>query len=365
MQLAAIMTVVALLAVACGAAATPTPTTSPTATPVPSPAATATVAAPTPTPAAIATPTATSPAAPAPTPTASATPLPAPTTVTANIQNIQHVDLTIQVGTTVVWKQREENFHTTTSGRPDNPTGIWDSPILEQGGSFSRTFTEVGTFPYFCKIHPSSMQATITVVEALGAPTPAVPVVPTATPVPTPTTAAPAPTPTPMPIPADTPIPTPTTLLPGSAPTAEPTVAPSPTPTPTLTPVPTPPPAADPTPTPARGAITFPTDIQNFKLQNLTIQVGDTVKWTQKDDTIHTTTSGQPGNPTPGWDSPNLRQGENFINTFDKVGTFPYFCRIHGSLMTATITVVPSLSAQSASASTPTSGPPPDSGIGY
>ena len=82
-----------------------------------------------------------------------------------DILNFKHQDTTIQVGDTVVWTQQDSTTHTTTSGSPSNPDGIWASGSLGNGQSFSFTFTQPGSYAYFCKIHPS-MIATITVVAA-------------------------------------------------------------------------------------------------------------------------------------------------------------------------------------------------------
>ena len=91
--------------------------------------------------------------------------------------------LTIEVGTKVIWTNRDISSHTSTSGQPGGITKIWDSSTLATDKSFSFTFNQTGTFPYFCKIHPF-MQATVTVVESLpGGPMIATPV-PTARPTP-------------------------------------------------------------------------------------------------------------------------------------------------------------------------------------
>ena len=129
-----------VLAVACGDEATSTP--APTATPRSSPEAEA----------------ATSPSQP----TKSAQ---AGKKLASDIKNVKLEDLTIEVGTTVVWTQRDNNVHTTTSGTPENPTGLWDSDPMRKGDTFEHTFTQAGTFPYFCEIHGSIMTATVTVVE--------------------------------------------------------------------------------------------------------------------------------------------------------------------------------------------------------
>ena len=71
-------------------------------------------------------------------------------------------DITVPVGTTIVWTNEDSNSHTTTSGVPPNVSGIWNSPFLEEGQKFSHTFTKVGEFRYWCRIHPF-MTATVTV----------------------------------------------------------------------------------------------------------------------------------------------------------------------------------------------------------
>jgi plastocyanin len=85
------------------------------------------------------------------------------------IQNLSFAPaaLTAPVGTTVRWVNRDGPPHTTTSD-----TGLWDSSVLRSGQSFTFTFTEPGTFPYHCDIHPQ-MTATITIMAAEPtAPTP-------------------------------------------------------------------------------------------------------------------------------------------------------------------------------------------------
>ncbi len=72
----------------------------------------------------------------------------------------------MRVGDTVVWTQRDSGAtHTATSGVSPNADGAWDSDWLQQGQTFSFTFTQPGTFPYFCTIH-QSMTAVVTVMGA-------------------------------------------------------------------------------------------------------------------------------------------------------------------------------------------------------
>ena len=84
--------------------------------------------------------------------------------------------------------------------------------------------------------------------------------------------------------------------------------------------------------------------IQNLQYNpaNLTIKKGDTVRWTNKDQTAHTSTSDdfQAGqdNPPAAWDSQPLNPGQTFDHQFDTAGTFPYHCSVHNYLK-GTITV--------------------------
>ncbi len=66
--------------------------------------------------------------------------------------------LTINVGDTVVWTQIDSVGHNTVS---DN--GLWTSPVLSPGQTFSFTFNTPGTFGYLCTIHPF-MTGSVTVV---------------------------------------------------------------------------------------------------------------------------------------------------------------------------------------------------------
>ena len=75
--------------------------------------------------------------------------------------------LTIQQGDTVQWTWSSSG-HTSTSGTPGSPNGIWDSGILNQGATFSHTFNAAGPFPYYCTLHGQCCQmvGTINVASA-------------------------------------------------------------------------------------------------------------------------------------------------------------------------------------------------------
>ncbi|MFB5626955.1 MAG: plastocyanin/azurin family copper-binding protein, partial [Nitrosarchaeum sp.] len=62
---------------------------------------------------------------------------------------------------------------------------------------------------------------------------------------------------------------------------------------------------------------------------SVTINVGDTVEWKNVDTAAHTVTGGSPANGPSGFDSSLLMGGKSFANTFDKAGTYDYFCMVH------------------------------------
>jgi plastocyanin len=72
-----------------------------------------------------------------------------------------------------------------------------------------------------------------------------------------------------------------------------------------------------------------------FNPSPINISVGDTVKWINTDVEIHTVTSGSSnGNTGIGrqFDSGNLNPKQTFEHTFNKAGTYHYFCIIHPSM---------------------------------
>ncbi len=161
---------------------------SPTATAIPEPT-TAPAPAMTATPAAASSPAATS------IPVLAAPVSPPDDALSSDIVDFTLEDLTITTGTTVTWRNLDAAPHTSTSGDSPTASGDWDSGILNQDQSFSFTFEEVGSFPYFCSVHPF-MIATVTVVnEAEPAPTLPAPVA-----MPMPPTPMPEPTSTPEPV---------------------------------------------------------------------------------------------------------------------------------------------------------------------
>ena len=68
-------------------------------------------------------------------------------------------EIHILPGDTVTWSNADTAFHTVTSGvSPDlggeGANGIFDSEFFSVGESWSHRFTDEGTYPYFCTIHP-------------------------------------------------------------------------------------------------------------------------------------------------------------------------------------------------------------------
>jgi len=118
-------------------------------------------------------------------------------------------------------------------------------------------------------------------------------------------------------------------------------VPPAPTPTPT------------PTPTPATMMVSVGAGAANaFSPQTVTINPGDTVQWNWAGGP-HTVTSGAPGAADGNFCSNGGTQsaaacnstayaqnaGATYSHTFPTAGTFPYYCTVHGAMMTGTVIV--------------------------
>ena len=57
--------------------------------------------------------------------------------------------LTVAVGTTVTWTNRDDIPHTVVS-----TDGVFKSKVRDTDETFSYTFTKAGTYPYYCSVHP-------------------------------------------------------------------------------------------------------------------------------------------------------------------------------------------------------------------
>ena len=97
---------------------------------------------------------------------------------------------------------------------------------------------------------------------------------------------------------------------------------------------------------PSGRAATVDVAIANFAFSppNVTIHVGDAVRWTQSDSVSHTTTSGTTTggvrHPDGLWNSGLMSRGQTFSHTFNSAGVFPYYCSPHFTSMTGTVTVL-------------------------
>lgn len=203
--------------------------------------------------------------------------------------------LTIQVGSTVTWTNQDGVAHTTSSD--DGSAVSWDSGAISQGGSFSMTFSQAGTFTYHCNIHPY-MHGTIVVQGSA----------PTSGPTNAPTSVT-----TSVPSSTDTP-----TAAVTTAPTAASTLAPT----------------AAPTQKPGKKGktktiaarpkgVTFA-----FNPKTTTIRAGTKVTWVNDSQAPHTVTS-----RVKSWKFNKQLNKAKVSYTFKKPGTYLYRCTIHPGMV--------------------------------
>lgn len=76
-------------------------------------------------------------------------------------------------------------------------------------------------------------------------------------------------------------------------------------------------------------------EIADFKFgpETVTVKTGTEVTWTNSDDAVHTATADDSS-----FDTGDLNTGDSASVTFDKPGTFTYYCRFH-PFMKATVEV--------------------------
>jgi plastocyanin len=65
--------------------------------------------------------------------------------------------ITVSVGTTIKWTNKDAVTHNVTSN-----TGVFSSGDMGNGATFSFQFNTAGTYPYTCTIHPT-MTGSVTV----------------------------------------------------------------------------------------------------------------------------------------------------------------------------------------------------------
>ncbi len=74
------------------------------------------------------------------------------TTETITIKDFSYSsgNLEVPVGARLTWTNRDSAPHSATAN-----DGSWDTGVLSKGKSASLTFASVGTFDYFCTLHPN------------------------------------------------------------------------------------------------------------------------------------------------------------------------------------------------------------------
>jgi len=79
--------------------------------------------------------------------------------IAINIKSFKFMimDASVTAGSTVTWKNLDEEPHTVTS-----ETGLFRSGALDTGQTFSFKFEKPGVYKYRCSIHPQ-MVGTVTV----------------------------------------------------------------------------------------------------------------------------------------------------------------------------------------------------------
>lgn len=88
------------------------------------------------------------------TPTVRANDQPSAASAAVNIDNFVFgpETITVPVGATVTWTNKDDIPHTSVSTE-----GVFKSKVLDTDEKFSYTFTKAGTYPYYCTIHPKMM----------------------------------------------------------------------------------------------------------------------------------------------------------------------------------------------------------------
>jgi plastocyanin len=73
--------------------------------------------------------------------------------VTIKLFQYQPGRMEVKAGTTVKWMNEDEIFHTVSAGEPGKNGGGFDGVLDGKGKSFSFTFSQPGTYSYYCERH--------------------------------------------------------------------------------------------------------------------------------------------------------------------------------------------------------------------
>jgi plastocyanin len=83
--------------------------------------------------------------------------------VTVNVSIVDFMftpkNIQVHVGDTIKWTNNGAATHTSSA-----KGAVWNSGNIAPGGTFSFTFTTVGTFLYRCNIHPTLMKGGVRVI---------------------------------------------------------------------------------------------------------------------------------------------------------------------------------------------------------
>ncbi|GIU85374.1 MAG: hypothetical protein KatS3mg008_2149 [Acidimicrobiales bacterium] len=93
--------------------------------------------------------------------------------IVIKILSFQPSELIVEAGTRVRWRNEDTQPHTATSGRAETtavggvtvPSGQFDSGAIPAGRFFEQTFDKPGRYPFYCKIHPSTMRGEVVVTK--------------------------------------------------------------------------------------------------------------------------------------------------------------------------------------------------------
>ncbi|WP_232202942.1 MULTISPECIES: plastocyanin/azurin family copper-binding protein [Nitrosopumilus] len=194
--------------------------------------------------------------------------------------------ITIFIGDAVQWNNVDTAAHTVTSGNiQDGATGVFDSSLFMAGETFEFTFEKPGTYDYFCMVHPW-MTGKVIVNEVsemiVIEPTEELMDEPTAEPRELPESQS------------DLPISLTISIPEGS------------------------------------GAPGCNETNECYLPYEATVPVDSTIIWSNDDSAAHTVTSGNVNAGATGmFDSGLFLSGATFEFTFEKPGTYDYFCMVH------------------------------------
>ena len=78
-----------------------------------------------------------------------------------------------------------------------------------------------------------------------------------------------------------------------------------------------------------------------FQPNRVNVKLGDSVRWANNDNTLHTVIEGDPktGQITGGFASDIIGPKGTFEHKFEKVGAFNYYCKLHPNMIGKVVVV--------------------------